>query len=87
MHFNGDRHPCQRINADYLLCFTPEPCPNLLSDEEALAGLEELKSHRTPQFIDQRMAQLRARQNHCSVNPDVMLNEPAWGRSLVSKQR
>lgn len=85
-HFNGDRNPSQRINAEYLLCFTPEPCPNLLSDKEARALLEDRRSSRSPHFIDRRIAQSRDRHNHSLVNPDAMLNEPSWGRSLVSKQ-
>jgi len=34
LHFNGDRNPSPRVNADYLCCLLPDPCPHLLPDSE-----------------------------------------------------
>jgi hypothetical protein len=82
LHFNGDRNPSQRINAEYLNCFFPEPCPNFLSDEEAQA----VRELRDP---GQRSLQKQIKQNHSRelnrlVNPDEMLREAQWRRSLVT---
>jgi hypothetical protein len=83
LHFNGDRNPYPRVNADYLQCCLPEECPHLISDAEAEA-LGEL--HRATAY--QRnpgltRAQNQARQWDRMVSPASMLGEKEWHRSLV----
>lgn len=81
-HFNGDRVPCSRVNAEYVRCFFPEPCPHLLSDEEARAALEARRHRQLP--LEGKARQLRARERERLVNPEEMLHEERWRRSLLA---
>ncbi len=82
-HFNGDRVPYQRVNADYLKCCLPHACPHLISDEEA----RELGDvHRDSSFhrnLKRTRDGNQARQWDRLVNPESMLGEDEWHRSLV----
>ena len=83
IHFNGDGAPLTRVNPEYLRCLFPAPCPNLISDEEAaeIRAQNRLAS-------DETSAQRRKRINRAKswdrfVNPDRMLEEEDWRRSLL----
>jgi len=45
IHFNGHAETYPRINADYLRCVSPEPCPYLMSDEDAAALQSEMPAN------------------------------------------
>ncbi len=83
IHFNGSLEPCSRVNADYINCLLPEPCPHLVSDCE----LREADSRTAPQINDpalRRKGMLhRGREMERLSNPDRMLQEAEWHRSLV----
>ena len=85
IHFNGSGTPQPRVNADFLRCLDPEPCPHLLSDPE----VEELRAERNSSGSDvsavKRMLVRRAKTWGRLVDPDRMLAEPDWTRSLVKK--
>jgi hypothetical protein len=83
IHFNGQQRPYPRVNADYLRCVYPEPCPFLISDDE----VEELRAERSLE-LDDRSLRRRNRENHARdldrlSNPEQMLGEAQWARSLV----
>lgn len=82
LHFNGDRKPSPRVNAEYLNCFFPEPCPHFLSDEEAQAAreLRDLVQRSLPKPIKQN----HSRELDRMISPDEMLREAQWHRSLVT---
>lgn len=83
LHFNGDRNPALRVNADYLRCLLPEPCGHLLPDSEC-EGLAEDRPGGDDNGQPRRLiAQIKARTLDRLVNPDRMLNEPDRHRSLV----
>lgn len=83
VHFNGSSDPCSRVNADYISCFLPEPCPHLVSDCE----LHEAESCRAPKINDPELRRKRmlhrGREMERLANPDRMLQEAEWHRSLV----
>lgn len=82
LHFNGDRVPYPRVNAEYVRCFLPEACPHLLSDEEAQAALEARRNRQMP--LERKARQYRGRDRERLVNPDEMLHEERWRRSLLA---
>jgi hypothetical protein len=83
-HFNGDHQPLCRPNADYVSCFFPEPCPHLLSDEEAL-HLRERNPDCGREPHERRCRQFEARRRHRLVDPGSMLDEEDSHRSLVTQ--
>ena len=60
-HFNGDRDPSLRVNADYLRCLLPEPCPHLLPDSEAESLPEDRLSVDDNGHARRLMVQTKAR--------------------------
>jgi hypothetical protein len=82
LHFNGDRQPSPRINADYLKCFFPEPCPHFLSDEEAQARRESRDT--AQRSVQKQIRQHQSRELDRLISPDEMLREAQWRRSLVT---
>lgn len=82
IHFQGHRDQYPRANADYVRCFMPEPCPNLLSDEE-VASREFGSCGTDLQRFDRRTRSHRAREMNRLVSPSRMLQEGQWHRSLV----
>ena len=83
LHFNGQREPYPRVNADYLNCFMPEPCPHLLPDEEIHRLAETCPQHNHRTSLERRARSRQARETERLVNPDQMLREAQWNRSLV----
>ncbi len=83
LHFNGQREPYPRVNADYLNCFMPEPCPHLLPDEEINRLAETCGQHNHRTTLERRARSRQARETDRLVNPDQMLREAQWNRSLV----
>jgi hypothetical protein len=82
-HFQGEKDPLLRINSDFLICAFPDPCPYFLSDEEA-----EILRDRARQLGDDDLAAKRAhysmaKQKDRLVNPNIMLSEADWVRSLI----
>jgi hypothetical protein len=82
IHFQGHRDQYPRANADYVRCFMPEPCPNLLSDEEA-ASFEFAACKADTSHVHRRSSGHRAREMNRLVSPSRMLQEGQWHRSLV----
>ncbi|MBI4965363.1 MAG: hypothetical protein HY913_18955 [Desulfomonile tiedjei] len=82
LHFNGDRTPSQRVNAEYLRCVFPEPCTNFLSDEEAQAARELRALTKRP--LQMQIRQHQGREMNRLINPEEMLREAPWHRSLVT---
>jgi len=82
LHFNGERTPSPRVNAEYLKCFFPEPCPNFLSDEEAGAAREKRDLVNRP--FQRPVKQNLGRELNRLISPDEMLREAHWHRSLVA---
>jgi hypothetical protein len=72
------------VNADFVRCLLPEPCVHLISDAEADAGRE---AHSRNDVGFKELWNRRSRGRECDrfVNPDVMLGEPAWRRSLLGE--
>jgi hypothetical protein len=85
IHFNGDHEPLTRANADYVRCCLPEPCPHLISDEEA----RDMAKERNPNFGTSRgerqTLQHAERRRNRLVDPEAMLSEDASHRSLVMR--
>ena len=85
LHFNGDSEPSQRANAEYVTCLLPEPCPNLVPD----ADIRTLGKNRSEQGLlvhrERMLAARRHRQRQQLSDPNVMLEEEEWRRSLVSR--
>ena len=83
IHFNGTRSPLSRVNAEYVKCLYPEPCAYLISDEEA-AEIRAVNGLSTDQGHKKRRKRLnRAKEWDRFVNPDHMLEEEDWNRSLI----
>ena len=83
LHFNGDRNPSPRVNADYLCCLLPEPCRRLLPDSDVEGLAEALPGPDDNGHPSRLITQTKARTLDRLVNPDRMLNEPDCYRSLV----
>jgi hypothetical protein len=83
LHFNGQREPYPRVNADYLNCLLPEPCPHLMSDDEARSRRNPGDSTRIRELSARRALSREARELDRLVNPEHMLREGQWNRSLV----
>jgi hypothetical protein len=84
LHFNGQREPYPRVNADYLKCLLPEPCPHLVPDEEINGLPETCGIHKRGISVERRARSRHARELDRLANPDQMLREAQWNRSLVS---
>ena len=83
IHFNGTRSPLSRVNAEYLKCLYPEPCAHLISDEEA-AEMRAVNGLSVDQELKRRRKQAnRAKEWDRFINPDHMLEEEDWNRSLI----
>jgi hypothetical protein len=85
VHFNGEVEPFPRMNADYVTCFLPEPCPHLLPDAEARGPAENGSGRCGSSDRERRVTALKNRLRRQLVDPDVMLMEEDWRRSLVSR--
>ncbi|MEJ2717925.1 MAG: hypothetical protein P8182_12415 [Deltaproteobacteria bacterium] len=85
IHFNGQPRPYPRVNADYLRCVYPEPCAFLISDDE----VAQLRADRGLEVDglcqERRNRESQARDLDHLSNPEPMLGEPQWARSLVKK--
>lgn len=73
-----------RPNADFLKCVSPEPCPYLipgaeLDDNPEWVPLEELEA-----AIDRRREVAEVIQMARYTDPEEMLSEEDWMRSLIS---
>jgi hypothetical protein len=83
IHFNGSQDARSGVNADYIRCLIPAPCPHLVSDREA----DEAKLHGPPEsdaLIPGRKVMIRrAREMERLSSPNSMLHEAKWHRSLV----
>lgn len=85
LHFNGQRKPFPRVNADYLQCVDPEPCVHFMPDDETDA-LRDQRNLRFDGVLGERSrASMQAKERERLVSPDHMLNEAQWTRSLVTK--
>ncbi len=84
-HFNGQRNPYARVNAEYLRCLGPDPCPHVTSDEEAEVLRSDRLFHNDAASVGRRGRASQARELERVTNPDVMLSEARWNRSLVKK--
>jgi hypothetical protein len=82
LHFNGDRKPQVRVNAEYLRCFFPERCPNFLTDEEAQSA-RELRDT-IGKSLQRQLSRHQGRELNRLISPDEMLREAQWRRSLVT---
>lgn len=85
LHFNGDSEPSQRANAEYVSCLLPEPCPNLMSDEDIHALCKSRSENTLSADRERRLVARRLRVRQQLADPDVMLEEDEWRRSLVSR--
>jgi hypothetical protein len=83
IHFNGHAHPCTRVNADYVGCFSPEPCRHVISEEKARLHGPAQETSESFRDAGSRMRANRARTIDRLTNPDHMLREPRWTRSLI----
>jgi len=81
-HFNGQRVPYPRANAEYLRCLSPEACPHVMSDQEAGEALEARRLKKLPS--ETKLREHRAREMQRFVNPEEMLKEAEWHRSLLA---
>jgi hypothetical protein len=84
IHFSGDANPLVRVNADFLRCYQPTPCPNLLPDKE-VAHRRARGSGSDQSLIDQKEGVGRAREFDTLTNPNHMLNEDNRRRSLLKR--
>ncbi len=85
IHFNGTKTPLPRVNADYLRCVYPEPCPHLLCEEEVAAGQARKDLHSDVKLVERRSRFGQGVERDRLVNPRHMLREPNWNRSLVKR--
>jgi hypothetical protein len=83
VHFQGTASPKRTVNADYVRCFLPEPCPHALSDEEVGRIQEGAASDKAPLIPKYRQGKERGLMRDRLVNPDRMVEEPDWRRSLL----
>lgn len=83
LHFNGQREPYPRVNADYVKCFLPEPCPHLMSDDEVRSWRTLGDCARIRQLSERRALSREARELDRLANPEHMLREEQRNRSLV----
>jgi len=83
IHFNGAADPLPRVNAEYIRCVLPEACPHLLSDDEAHRAHERLRASGALRGDRRLQRAVIGRARNRLVNPDRMLNEPMWRRSLL----
>ncbi len=84
IHFSGDTNPLVRVNADYIKCFDPFPCENLISEKD-LSGLRSRRSSADQAFIEHRQGAGRAKELDFLTNPDHMLMEDNRRRSLLKQ--
>ncbi len=85
MHFQGEKEPLLRINSDFLTCVFPDPCPHFLPDEEAAALRERIRQAGDDDVVMRRVRQNEAKEKERLVNPDTMLDEADWNRSLITQ--
>lgn len=83
IHFNGSLDACSRVNAEYLRCLLPSPCPHAVSDREAAEAESHKKLHVDALSVRLRTALHQARELERLASPDGMLQESRWHRSLV----
>jgi hypothetical protein len=85
IHFNGLLKPYLRVNADYLRCVLPEPCPHLISDSDADVTNREFRWGNDFHHKARLGRGRQGRESDRFVNPNQMLGEPAWRRSLLGR--
>ena len=85
IHFNGETAQFPRMNADYVTCFLPEPCPHLMPDDDARALTERGRYRGDASNRERRHAVQKNRLREQLADPNVMLMEQDWRRSLVSR--
>jgi hypothetical protein len=85
LHFNGQRNPYPRVNADYLNCFLPEPCPHLIADNEVRTLGDTSEPGNSRLGSERRARSRQAREADRFTNPERMLAEGQWNRSLVRR--
>lgn len=83
IHFAGHDESYVRPNSDYVLCMIPDPCPHLLGDDD----IEECRPGDLVLSSAARNGRSRTQVRHREklVNPDYMLEEPDWHRSLITR--
>lgn len=84
LHFAGDASPVSRPNGEYLRCLLPEPCPNVISDEESRELRAELRLAGDVFSARRRAQGSRLLEEHL-ISPNAMLEEADWKRSLVRR--
>jgi hypothetical protein len=84
IHFNGDSSPAQRVNAEYVTCFLPDPCPHVTADEH-VQSLRSDSGRSVTQDRDRGLQIRKLRLRQQLANPNVMLEEEDWCRSLVTR--
>jgi hypothetical protein len=83
LHFNGQRVPYPRVNADFVNCLLPEPCPHLMSDDEIRSRRNKRDLPKISQLSERRALSREGRELDRLANPEHMLREEQWNRSLV----
>lgn len=83
IHFQGTATPKRTVNADYVRCLLPEPCPHALADDEARRSQKSSDSDKASLLPKYRPGKNQGLTRDRLVNPDRMLEEPDWRRSLL----
>lgn len=85
-YFNRLASRFSRINADYLACAYPTPCPHFMSDMETMECRALRKSEEADRTRERKVAAAHARAMDRLVSPDFMLEEGDKMRSLIIRQ-
>jgi hypothetical protein len=85
IHFNGSLDACSRVNADYIKCLIPYPCPHFASDNDSGELESRGASHSDALKLRRGAAFHHAREMERLASPDGMLQEAQWHRSLVRR--
>ena len=85
IHFNGSSHACSRANAEYIRCLLPDPCPHVISNRDSDRETPGRSLQHATAAARRRAACSHARDLERLVNPDNMLRESRWHRSLVKQ--
>jgi hypothetical protein len=83
IYFSGLDDPGIGVNSDFVLCMHPEPCPHLITDAEQERTQMATRMSANPKSVERRSRVSEIRKWDELTNPDRMLNEPGWRRSLV----
>ncbi|MEW6349759.1 MAG: hypothetical protein AB1646_11905 [Thermodesulfobacteriota bacterium] len=85
IYFGGSEAPALGVNGDFVLCVRPEPCPHLLPEETGQETSPATWTLHNERLKARRSASAGSRKWEELTNPDIMLDEPAWRRSLVRR--